>query len=76
MTANRDGEAEGFDGEAAENEGRPWDRSGEQHDGGYGEKESGWHDEQSRVFHDLSLSSLTEGSLTRKEWKAALRTRS
>jgi hypothetical protein len=74
MAANRDGKAEGLNGESTEDEGRTRCRCGEKHEGGQGEKESGWHDEQSRVFHGLSFSSLSVGPQTRMEWKATLRT--
>jgi hypothetical protein len=56
VTADRYAESEEFDGETAEDEGRPLHRIGEEHKSGNGEEESGWHDNESGVLHGLSFS--------------------
>jgi hypothetical protein len=57
VSANGDDQAEGFDGEAAEDESAAGGRvgGGEQHQGGDGEKETGWHDQQSGKLHGRSF---------------------
>jgi hypothetical protein len=59
VAAYGDDQSEGLNGEAADHEGRSRGWRGKEHECGYGEKESGWHDQQSGVFHGLSLSRLT-----------------
>jgi hypothetical protein len=58
VSAECNGESEGFDGQASKDESRSAGGGigGEEHDGGDGEKESSGHDEQTGVFHALSLS--------------------
>jgi hypothetical protein len=56
VAANGNHQAEDFNGDTAEDEGSTQGWSREEHERGDGEKETGWHHEQSRVFHLLSLS--------------------
>jgi hypothetical protein len=53
MSAHRDGQSQALDGQSAEDEGRTRRRGRKQEDCGDGEKEPGWHDQQSGVFHAL-----------------------
>jgi hypothetical protein len=66
VAANGDTQAKDFNDEAAENEGCPRDRGGKQNDSRHGEKKSGRHDEQSRVFHGLSFS-ISSGQSARPD---------
>jgi hypothetical protein len=58
VTANRDDQAEGFHGDSAEDErgSRGW--GWKEHKRGNREEKTGWHDEQSGIFHSLSLSGI------------------
>jgi hypothetical protein len=56
MTPDRDNQAKGFHGEAAEDKGGARGGSGEQYERGDAQEKAGRHDEQTRVFHSLSLS--------------------
>jgi hypothetical protein len=56
VAAHGDNESEALDGQAAEHKGRPLHGIGKEHERGDGKKESGWHDQQSGVFHLRSLS--------------------
>jgi len=56
VAAHGDDESEGLNGEAAEHESCALGGCGKEHERGYGEKESGWHNQQSGVFHGRSLS--------------------
>jgi hypothetical protein len=58
MTADRDHQAKGFHGEAAEDKGGARGGSGEKYERGDAQEKTGRHDEQSRVFHLLSLSGI------------------
>jgi hypothetical protein len=51
VPAHRDAESESLNGQATDHEGRPRARRGKEHERGDGEKKSGWHDQQSGVFH-------------------------
>jgi hypothetical protein len=51
VPAHRDTKAQTLDRQAADDKGRPRHRVGKEHQRGYGEKESGWHHQQSSVFH-------------------------
>jgi hypothetical protein len=55
VAANGNPQAERFDGQATEDKSRPRRGRGEEDERGYREKESGWHDQQSGVFHGLSF---------------------
>jgi hypothetical protein len=55
VAANGDPQAERFDGQSADHEGRPRCGCGEEDECGDREKESGWHDQQSGVSHGLSF---------------------
>jgi hypothetical protein len=58
VAADGDGETECFNSESAEDEGGPLSWRGKEHERGYREKESGWHDQQSGVLHGLSFSEI------------------
>jgi len=58
MTADRDGQTEDFHGQAAEDKGDTRSGSGEEYERGDAQEKTGRHDEQSRVFHSLSLSGI------------------
>jgi hypothetical protein len=58
VTAHCYGEAHGFDSKSAENEGGALGGDGKQEDCRNREEESGGHDQQSCVFHDLFLSGI------------------
>ena len=53
VSAHRYGQSHGFDRQSAKDKRSPRSRRGKQQDRGNGEKESGWHDQQSGVFHAL-----------------------
>jgi len=55
VAANRDSQAKELDGESADYECGAHDGIGEQNEGGDGEKETGRHHQQSRIFHGLPL---------------------
>jgi hypothetical protein len=59
VAANGNHQAEDFNGDTAENEAGTRSGSREKHERGDGEKEPGWHHEQSGVFHLLFLSRFT-----------------
>jgi hypothetical protein len=60
VAAHGYGEAEGFNAEPAEHEDGAGQGSGKEEERGDGENESGWHDQQSGVFHGLSLEGAAE----------------
>jgi hypothetical protein len=65
VAANGNHEAENFNREAAEDEDGSLSRLREQHQRSDGEEESGWHHQQSRIFHGVTVSpfrSLLPGS--------------
>jgi hypothetical protein len=55
VSANGDAEAERFNGYAADDEDGALRRAGKEHQRSGGEKKSGWHDQQSGIFHPISL---------------------
>jgi hypothetical protein len=58
VSADGDDQAKGFDCEATKYKGGSRGRGWEEHERGNREKETGWHDQQSSVFHSLSLSGI------------------
>lgn len=58
VRAYGDGEADAFDGEAAEHKDRAGHGRCEQNDGRNAEEESRWHDQQAGVFHGSTLSKM------------------
>jgi hypothetical protein len=55
VSADGNDEANRFDGQGTKNKGGTRRGPREEHERGNGEKESGWHDDQSGEFHCLSL---------------------
>jgi hypothetical protein len=58
VAADCDCQAENFNGQAAEDESCPRGWGGKEHQRGKGQKKSGWHDQQARVFHGPLLSGI------------------
>jgi hypothetical protein len=58
MTADRDDQPKDFHCKAAEHKGSARGGSGEEYERGDAQEKAGRHDEQSRVFHSLSLSGI------------------
>jgi hypothetical protein len=55
VSTDRNDEADDFDGQSTENESGTRRGARKEHERGDGEKESGWHDDQSGELHGLSL---------------------
>jgi hypothetical protein len=55
VSAHGNDESDAFDSQAADHEDGTLHWIGEEHERGNGEKESGWHDQQSGVFHGYSF---------------------
>jgi hypothetical protein len=55
MAAHGHHKSQALNRQPAEHKGRPLRRGGEEHQRGDGKKESGWHHQQSGVFHLLSF---------------------
>jgi hypothetical protein len=60
MPADRNDETDNFNGERAHNKRGTRLGPREEHERGNGEKESGWHHDQSGEFHSLSLFRMFE----------------
>jgi hypothetical protein len=59
VTPDGDSQAHHFHGQAAQDKGSARRLVGEQHDRCEGEKESGWHHQQTGVFHGPFLNVIT-----------------